>query len=178
MIAFLCINYIYGQDRRVIPINISYFGETLVHPGFVIGYENNFFRSFNFTVSIGTYIHYRNHAGLFLNAGLNWRHTFPIGYSMEFGFGLGYLHTWVHGGNIYIVDDDGNVSIKPNRGRPHFMPSLKIGLLGWDFRKRTEIPLRLNADIIIFGRYPFNNFILPHVAMRIGGTYYFSFVGE
>ena len=95
MMVLLTTQYMFGQDKREIAINVSYFVETLVNPGFEIGYENNFFRSFNFTVSIGSYIHQRNHAGLFLNTGLNWRHTFPIGYNMEFGLGLGYLHTWV-----------------------------------------------------------------------------------
>ena len=178
MMVLLTTQYMFGQDKREIAINVSYFGETLVHPGFEIGYENNFFRSFNFTVSVGTYIHQRNHAGLFLNTGLNWRLTFPIGYSMEFGLGLGYLHTWVHGGNIYSVDDIGNVSVKPNLGRPHFMPSVKLGLLGWDFRNKTDIPLRLNADLIAFGRYPFNNYMMPHLALRVGGTYYFTFDGR
>jgi len=168
----------YGQDKNVIPINVSYFGETLVHPGIEIGYENTFYKSFNFTVSLGTYIHQRNHVGLFLNTGLNWRHTFPIGYSMEFGLGLGYLHTWEHGGDTYVVDDNGKVSVKPKYGRPHFMPSVKLGLLGWDFRKNTDIPLRLNADIIVFGQYPFNNYMMPHAALKLGATYYFSLLEE
>ena len=156
-------------------INISYFGETFFRPGIAIGYENTFFKGFNFTVSIGTYVHQRNHTGLFLNGGLNWRHTFPIGYSMEFGIGLGYLHTWPHGGTIYTVNDTGDVSVKKNYGLPHFMPSVKLGLLGWDFRKKTNIPLRLNSDIIIFGQLPYNSYILPHIALNIGGTYYFTF---
>ena len=175
IMIFLNVYCLLGQEKREIPINISYFGETFFRPGVLVGYENTFYRSFNFTISIGTYIHQRNHTGLFINAGLNWRHTYPIGYSMEFGLGLGYLHTWVHGGNIYTVDNTGNVSIRPNYGRSHFMPSAKLGLLGWDFRKRTDIPLRLNADIIVFGRYPVNNLIMPHVALNVGGTYYFSF---
>jgi hypothetical protein len=176
VIVFVTVHYVYGQENKTtIPVNISYFGETMVHPGIVFGYANTFFRSFNFTFSIGAYLHKRNYAGLFLETGINWRHTFPIGYSMEFGLGLGYLHTWENGGDTYVVDGDGNVSVKPKYGHPHFMPSVKLGLLAWDFRKKTKIPLRLNADIIVFGQYPFNNYILPHAALKIGGTYYFAF---
>ena len=174
-ILVFAVSHLHGQGHKTIPINVSYFGETLLHPGIEIGYENTFFRSFNFTVSIGTYVHQRNHTGLFLNTGFNWRHTFPIGYSMEFGLGLGYLHTWEHGGDIYTVDDNGNVSTKPKYGHPHFMPQIKLGLLGWDFRNKTDIPLRLNADIIIFGQYHLNNLFIPHAALKIGGTYYFTF---
>ena len=173
----LIANLTFGQEEKeekMIPINISYFGETFAHPGVQAGYENNFFRKFIFTASMGTRIHQRNHAGFFLSSGVDWRHTFGFGYSMEFGLGLGYLHTWVHGGKIYVVDDGGKVSSKSNYGRSHFMPSIKIGLIGWDFRQKTNLPLRLNADIIAFGRYPFNNYMLPHVAIKLGGTYYFS----
>ena len=175
-LALICvIQSAFGQDKKVIPINISYFGETLIHPGVEIGYENTFFKSFNYTLSIGTYIHQRNHVGLFLNSGLNWRHTFPIGYSVEFGLGLGYLHYWEHGGDTYTVDGDGDVSRKPKYGHPQFMPTVKLGVLGWDFRKKTNIPLRLNADAIIFGRYPYNSYMLPGFALKVGGTYYLSF---
>ena len=182
MKKYLCIcmllfagNSIYAQEnKRVIPINFNYFGETITHPGFGIGYENSFYKGFNFTASIGTYIHQRNHVGLFINGGLNWRYTFSIGYSPEIGIGLGYLHTWEHGGPTYTVDDKGNVSTKPKFGRPSFMPSVKLGLFDWDLRKKTNIPMRINTDIIAFGQYPFNNFITPHIALKVGATYYFE----
>jgi hypothetical protein len=139
IVIFLTVHYVHGQENnKVIPVNISYFGETMVHPGIAISYENTFFRSFNFTVSIGTYFYKRNHTGIFLETGFNWRLTFPIGYSMEFGLGLGYMHTWEHGGDTYTVDDNRNVSVKPKYGHPHFMPSVKLGLLGWDFRKNPK----------------------------------------
>ena len=163
-----------GENKKTLPINISYFGETFIHPGMEIGYENHFFKSFLYTVSMGVYFHQRNHTGLFLSGGLNWRHTFSFGYSPEFGIGVGYLHTWQAGGSSYVVDKDGKVSQKTNGGRAHVMPSIKLGLLGWDLRKKTNIPLRMNADIVVFGRYPFNNFVMPHFALKIGATYYFA----
>ena len=141
---------------------------------FEIGYENNFFRGFNFTLSIGTYVHQRNHTGLFLSGGLNWRYTFSSGYSPEIGIGLGYLHTWAHGGPVYVFDDGGNVSVK-RTAQPNFMPSVKLGFFGWDLRQKTNIPMRINADIVVFGRYPYNNYMLPHAALKIGATYHFEF---
>ncbi|MDR1566548.1 MAG: hypothetical protein LBS48_04595, partial [Treponema sp.] len=83
-LVLLAVHPIYGQEKKAIPINISYFGDSLLHPGIEIGYENTFYKlfkftSFNFTASLGYYVHQRNHAGLFLNAGINWRLTFPIG---------------------------------------------------------------------------------------------------
>jgi hypothetical protein len=36
--------------------------------------------------------------------------------------------------------------------------------------------MRINADIIVFGQYPFNNYMLPHAALKIGATYYYEFI--
>lgn len=167
--------WVFGQEnQKQLPINVSYFGETLVHPGIEIGYENNFYRWFNYTVSLGTYLHQRHHTGMFLNAGINWRYTFPIGYSMEFGTGLGYLHTWQSGGSTYTVDDNGKVQKKVAVGHPSLMPVVKLGLLGWDLRKKTDVPLRINVDAIIFGQLPYNRYFMPHFALKAGATYYFS----
>lgn len=169
-------NLTFCQDSsKTIPINISYFGETIVHPGISLGYEHPLRRS-NFipTITIGTYLHSRNHRAVFVNASINWRKTFKFGYSMEYGIGLGYLHTWEHGGKTYVVNDDESVETKTKWGQPNFMPSIKLGLLGWDFRKKTNIPFRINADIIVFGQYPFNNFIMPHTALKLGATYFFK----
>ena len=145
-----------------------------MHPGIEAGYENNFYKGFNFTVSMGTYVHQRHHRGLYLNAGINWRYTFSFGYSPEIGLGLGYLHTWQHGGKTYTVDDDGDVSKKTVFGRPSLMPIVKLGILGWDLRKKTDIPMRLNVDAIAFGQFPYNNYIMPHFALKAGATYYFN----
>jgi hypothetical protein len=165
----------FGEDnQKLIPVNISYFGDTLAHPGIEAGYENNFYKWFNYTASIGTYVHQRHHRALFLNGGINWRYTFPVGYSLEFGVGLGYLHTWQHGGKTYTVDDDGNVKTKKVYGYPAFMSTIKLGLLGWDLRKKTNIPVRLNIDVIAFGQLPYNNYFMPHFALKAGATYYFA----
>jgi len=178
LILFILIisgSLIYSQENNSeIPVNFSLFWEPYFHPGFQIGYENNFHKGLNFTVSIGFFIHQKTQAGLFFSGGLNWRFTFSSGYSPETGIGLGYLHTWVHGDPTYIVDNEGNISIKPKAGRSHFMPLVKLGFLGWDLRENTDIPMRINSDIIIYGQYPFNNYVLPHLAFNTGITYYFE----
>jgi len=35
-----------------------------------------------------------------------------------------------------------------------FLEALTIGVFGWDLRKKTNIPMRINADAIVFGQYP------------------------
>jgi hypothetical protein len=48
-LVLLAVHSIYGQDKRIIPINISYFGDSLLHPGIEIGYENTFYKWFKGT---------------------------------------------------------------------------------------------------------------------------------
>ena len=156
----------------VIPITGSYFGETLVHPGIYAGSEYTIKGGFFTSFGMGYYLHYRHHGGLFISGDVNWRKIFNCGYGLTFGIGIGYLHTWPHGGKIYTVDDQGHVDTKTNWGKPSFMPSLKLGLLSWDFRKKNIVPLRLFSDIVIFGEYPYNDYMMPHAALNIGATYY------
>jgi len=52
------------------------------------------------------------------------------------------------------------------------MPSLKLGLFGWDLRKGADVPARVNADIVVFGQYPYNSYFMPRAALRVGATYY------
>jgi hypothetical protein len=173
---FLFLTFVSNVDAQIfkenIPLTIAYFGETIVHPGVYIGSEHSLNNAFIVSLGIGTYLHYRHHRGFFVYGIINWRKTFSFGYGMEYGFGLGYLHTWEHGGKTYVVDDYGNVREKNNWGRPSLMPILRLGVFNWDFRKNTNMPLRLFYDIVIFGQYPYNNYIMPHIALKIGGTYY------
>jgi len=177
LLLFFLLFFINNINAQVfeeqIPVTISYFGETIIHPGLYMGSERLLNNAFVVSFGIGTYLHYRHHQGLFIHANISWRKTFNFGYGVEFGMGLGYLHTWEHGGKTYTVDDYGNVKEKTKWGRPSLMPIIKLGFLNWDFRKNINTPLRLFSDIVIFGQYPYNNYIMPHIALKIGGTYYF-----
>lgn len=176
IIAVLIIfNPVFGNAqffKGEIPVTGSYFGETLLHPGIYLGTEYPIKNNLVTCFGMGTYLHCKHHLGLFLSSDLNWRKTFRFGYTMNFGIGIGYLHTWPHGGKIYVVNDNGDVESKTNWGRPSVMPSLKLGLLGWDFRQNDIFPCRIFADIVIFGQYPYNDYIMPHAALSVGITYY------
>ncbi len=163
----------YAQSfKSEIPITGSYFGETLVHPGIYIGSEYSIKKSLVACFGLGSYLHYKHHVGLFLSGEVDWRKTFKSGYVLSFGIGIGYLHAWPHGGEIYTVDDNGDVESKTNWGRPSLMPSLKLGLLSWDFRQKDIFPCRIFADIVLFGQYPYNDYMMPHAALSLGLTYY------
>jgi hypothetical protein len=167
--AFLVNAQFYENE---IPITGSYFGETLLHPGIYLGSEWPVRKNLVVGYGLGTYLHCKHHLGLFLSGDFSWRKTFRPGYTICFGLGIGYLHTWPHGGKIYSVDENGNIESVTNWGQPSVMPSLKLGLLGWDFRQKTSFPCRIFADVVIFGQYPYNDYIMPHAALSLGATYY------
>ena len=158
--------------KNEIPITGSYFGETLLHPGIYLGSEYSIKNNLVACFGMGTYLHCKHHLGLFISGDLNWRKTFRCGYALNFGIGIGYLHTWPHGGKIYEVNDNGDVERKTNWGNPSLMPSLRLGFLNWDFRQKDIFPCRIFADIVIFGQYPYNDYIMPHAALNLGATYY------
>jgi hypothetical protein len=161
-----------------IPVTGSYFGETLLHAGIYLGSEYSIKDNLVACFGTGTYLHCKHHLGFFLSGDLNWRKTFKAGYAIAFGIGIGYLHTWPQGGKIYGVDDNGDVESKTNWGKPSVMPSLKLGLLGWDLRQKDIFPCRIFADIILFGQYPYNDYMMPHAALNIGATYYLKTEGK
>jgi hypothetical protein len=55
------------------------------------------------------------------------------------------------------------------------MPIVKLGIFVWDLRKKASIPMRINIDAIAFGQLPYNNYFMPHFALKAGATYYFTF---
>ena len=175
IVLLVIFNPVFGSAqffKGEIPVTASYLGETLLHPGIYLGSEYSIKNNLVACFGMGTYLHCKHHLGAFISSDLNWRKTFRFGYGLDFGIGIGYLHTWPHGGEIYIVNDNGDIETKTNWGKPSVMPSLKLGLLSWDFRQKNIFPCRIFADIIIFGQYPYNDYMMPHAALNMGATYY------
>ncbi|MCP4297217.1 MAG: hypothetical protein GY786_16570, partial [Proteobacteria bacterium] len=75
--------------------------------------------------------------------------------------------TWPDGVIYSGVNSKGDLIEKKNCGDPHVKLNLSLGLIGWDFKKRTNIPLTTVVRIAGFGEYPYNSFILPHFALQI-----------
>ena len=159
-----------SDSKRLLALTLGYFGETITHPGATSGVEyyileNSWYRLF-LGGNLGGYVHIRNHIGLFVDAEIGNRFTAPFGLFGEILTGVGYLHTWPQG-IIFERDADGGIREANNLGYPHLMPTLSLGF-GWDF-SRNDLPpvayfIRLNA----FGEYPFNGYLLPHVALQTG----------
>ncbi|MNS11055.1 hypothetical protein D3C72_425860 [compost metagenome] len=162
-----------GAPRVGLPLTIAYFGETVTHPGLLVGtehkaWEAGWHRAF-LAANMGGYRHPGNHTGLFLDGGLGYRLTLPVGLSLEAMAGLGYLHT-VLDGRVFAPGPNGGVEAVTDLGRPAWMPSAAVGV-GLDAGGLGLPGSRVFTRLQLFGQYPFNTYVLPHVALQVGLTW-------
>ncbi|HEX8576589.1 MAG TPA: hypothetical protein VF677_09890 [Flavobacterium sp.] len=180
VLLFISISFLYPVQAQEVrqesghsAITIGYFGETITHPGLFAGYEHNLMPQKRYqlllALNLGGYIHQNNHTGLFSEVGIGQRFNFRSGFLLEQYVGMGYLHTFLNGGPIYEVNDNGVVSETSNKGRSHVMPSVSLGL-GWNLARSKKLPLLVFVRPRVFWQYPFNSYALPHVALQVGIT--------
>lgn len=163
-----------GLPAVAAPLTVAYFGETATHPGLLLGtehkaWEAGWHRTF-LAANVGGYRHPGNHLGLFAEGALGYRLTFPSGLSLESLVGLGYLHT-VLDGPVFAA---GPAGVEPvtDGGRPAWMPSVTLGA-GLDGAGLGLADTRLFTRLQLFGQYPYNAYVLPHVATQVGMTWNF-----
>lgn len=149
----------------------AYFSEGGFYPGFTLIAERSLLANRNFEMMaaarLGAYFHYRNQTGIFLMAQSGQRIRLYRQLYFEHYLGIGYLHTFLNGGDAYYVDGTGTVRKKSNAGAPHFMPSVSFGL-GFDTRI-TQRNCRFFARPSIFWMIPFNQTSLVQYGFEIGG---------
>jgi hypothetical protein len=161
-----------GSAKSVLPVPLSlaYFGETLSHPGAIVGTElglaSDDRHALLVTLNVGSYLHLKNHVGVFASSELAYRLTLPVGLVLEAMIGLGYLHTFLQGA-LYAADATGAVHAVTDVGRPAFMPTASLGV-GLDLAQKQGPPLTAFVRLTGFGQYPFNERMLPHAAVQVG----------
>ncbi len=83
-------------------LTVSYFGETLTHPGLTLGIEYYPLQSpkhqLVWSVSTGAYLHRRNNTSWFVRFQVGQRLILGRGFVLENFLGLGYLRQRTHGG--------------------------------------------------------------------------------
>ncbi len=164
---------VYGQESSLpkTKVTLSYFGETITHPGLNIGFEYYHFQSKThqmiLATNIGGYIHIRNNSSFFIRGQWGQRITFNCGVFIDEFMGLGYLHQFVNGGQNYEVLPNGAVVKTLNTGRPMIMPSVAIGT-GYDFSKKTKCNVVYFLRPELFWKAPFNGYYLTHLALNTG----------
>jgi len=162
-----------GQEQAGSKINISigYYGETITHPGLIAGIEYTpvVLGKYQMILALnaGGYVHKRNNTSFFVRGQWGQRITFNNGLFIEQFLGLGYLHQFTHGGELYEVLPNGSIVETPDRGRPNIMPSVTLGL-GYDFSKKGIANLSIFLRPELFWKAPFNGYYLTHPALSTG----------
>jgi hypothetical protein len=153
-------------------VGAAYFSEGGFYPGFTFIAERSLVRNQNFEVMaaarLGAYFHYRNHTGIFLMAQSGQRIRLYRQLYFEHYLGVGYLHTFLNGGEPYYVDATGAIHKKSNAGTPHFMPSVSFGL-GFNTHIQKQV-FRFYGRPIVFWMIPFNQTSLVQFGVELGGV--------
>ncbi|MBL7692461.1 MAG: hypothetical protein JNM41_12775 [Flavipsychrobacter sp.] len=152
-------------------ITAGYFGETMAHPGVVLGIEHcpygNGRYQFLWGTNIGGYVHARNNTTIFIREQWGQRITYKSGLFVDHFIGLGYLHHFASGGEIFDVLPNGAVVNIPNSGRSMIMPSVAVGT-GYNIKRSTGIDLQVYIRPELFWKAPFNGYYLTHFALNAG----------
>ncbi|MCB9235660.1 MAG: hypothetical protein H6581_28700 [Bacteroidia bacterium] len=113
-------------------ISVSYFGETITHPGLRVNADYVFWKKGGDGASsqeirgdfgFGMYHHRRYQTGLFFLPEFDYIYTSAKGSLLGAGLSLGYLHTFIP--SAYEIDANGNVN-KINAGYNYFLTGLHL----------------------------------------------------
>ena len=172
LLAITPLSLVFGQSDSLSSnfVGVSYFSEGGFYPGFTFNFERSLLANKNFEMLVagrtGAYFHYRNHTGVFIMAQSGQRIRLYRQLYFEHYAGIGYLHSFLNGGDAYYVDATGAIHKKSNVGNPHFMPSISFGL-GYNSHVGNHA-VRFYGRPIIFWLIPFNKSSLVQFGLEFG----------
>ena len=187
---------LYGQhsNPQQLAVNISYFGETAIHPGIKTGlsytfwekekHHKRFFKGrqnrlgpkakkyqFWAGANLAFYNHPNNHSGLLPNLELGWRRI-KMRQGTTFGaqIGLGYLRRFY---NIptYALGVNGALDNVSAAGRGMFTPSVAV-LWGKDLSVKGKLPLSWHIKPTFLLLAPYNHTSVVDFALELGVSYH------
>ena len=166
------------------PISVSFVDESIafpshrlikspLHPGFTVGTEfpNKKFDSdaeWGLRAEIGAYFHERVENAVFLNGSAYYRQPIYWELYAEGGAGAGYLHSF-YPSTIWEQQPDGGFSIKEQKGRPHAIATVDLGL-GYDLSPQWTVFIRYQLMV----ETPFASTIpvIPHTLFSMGAKFH------
>ena len=173
---------------RMIPISFSYYADLelesplRVEPGFMIDLTfplvsnaknvPTHYRELHFKPSIGVYQRKDYHTGMLIWTQLGYKAIRRSGLFWEFNAGPGYLHTF-YNATVYVQNEDGSFSEKKIAGDAHLIAGGDLAL-GWDFTRKTNVPIALFLSGGFYGRYPHNKNWARHKFLKLGFSYVFT----
>lgn len=110
-----CSSFGQTDSSKVRRIGLSYFSQGGFYPGFSFNYEKRLLANRSYEMLLGAkagaYFHYRNQTGVFLMIQSGQRFRLTKHLYFEHFLGVGYLHTFLNGGDAYYV----NASVKSKK---------------------------------------------------------------
>ena len=129
------------DSSRVQRIGMSYFSEGGLYPGFTFNYEKKLLANNRFQLLLaskaGAYFHYQNHTGIFAMVQSGQRFRVYKHFYFEHFLGVGYLVSFLNGGDAFFVNAAGQVQKANRTGNSHFMPSVSGGF-SYDHRGKQS----------------------------------------
>lgn len=181
------------SHAQEIPLNISFFGESAVHPGFRIGTEWILWQKeksksrwlFNRQEKIGSktktkqlivnsnfrfYNHPNNHYGLMISSDAVFRRIKNRkGYFLEAGIGVGYLRK-NYNIETYELGTGADPVLISGAGYNQFLTSFPFGL-GRDFSFSSNLPLAIYLKLVPWIGFFQGHAVIPNAAFEIGVRY-------
>lgn len=172
-----------------IGVYVSYFGESITHPGLKLGMEYSIWnktgvrnkkngkqlpyrRELLLIGSLSGYVHPRNHVGMLLGGEIGYRNVRKKGFMYEASAGIGYLHTFLQG-DTYTVNDHSKVDQVSLAGQPNLSFLLSVGI-GKDYRLVHNKPWAWHIKTTAFTQYPYGSKFMYHYAMEVGVVRYIN----
>ena len=199
LLLILCIGMVANAQNKTLgelPINISYFGESGVHPGLKVGveyplwqkdkYKKRFFKKREKKIgskgkrkelygagNLAFYNHANNHSGLLLGGELGWRRTkLRKGQTLGASLGLGYLQRF-YNIDTYQLGSGSTPDQLGLSGRSIVFTSLSVSM-GRDLSIRKNIPMTWHIKPTLLFQMPYNHTVVPTAALELGITYKFG----
>ena len=177
--AFLLVK---GQEYQIptYQVSVSFFGEMLTHRGVRLGLttplsqqivksENG--QGVNRAWVVGGYLTYyrhpRNHHGLMLTGAIGRQRIGRSGLMTQMNFEAGYMLS-VLDGEVYARENDQIVS--GTKGSSHMVLGFNGGM-GWDFGKKSHVPLSIMIQPHFYLQTPYNTLAAPRFALETKLSY-------
>jgi hypothetical protein len=125
-------------------------------------------RQIGLCTELGYSYHPRSHHAPFISLALRYRRYTQIHVVFLASAGVGYMHSFLDG-PVYEIKE-GAVCRKSHYGYPECMPQVGFGL-GYPVSVKDIHTVVPQIHCVVFGRYPYNSYLLPSAALKAGLEY-------
>jgi hypothetical protein len=177
----------FSQGLKPTSLSISYFGETITHPGLKLaatysldtwqktktrkgGEEKLILSSIGVGPSLGFFYHKDYQTGIFIVPELSYTRTKANGNFVKYGIGAGYMRTFVP--NVYDSNPDGEIETM-HEGYNYFLSNYFIAF-GKDLSVANEIPMDIFIKPQFMYALPNTSHGVWYFALEIGVSYRFD----